>query len=380
MNQITQRRLILPLLIALFLAAGFYFFIERRAAPPPPAPFTVEVKTLEPENVRVWTEFSGRLKEVDWAEIRPEVNGRIVEVRFEDGARVKVGDVLFVIDPRPYEAAVAKAEAEVATAKANAEFARLEFERGVNMIKTQAIAQRIYDERYNTYQVDLAAIKSAEAQLKQARVDLEHAYVKSPISGRASRVELTLGNVVQSGPNAPLMTRILSVDPVYADFDVDDQTYLQYIRRIAYIPSLDKEIPVKLILPGDTEPSFTGTIYSFDNRIDTATGTIRARAKFDNPDGILVPGMYVKVELSEGLEREALLVPQQAIGIDQNKKVVYVVGKDNKVEYRGVELGKAVGSERIVLKGLEAGDRVIVTGLQHVKPGDVVKVKETDGR
>ncbi len=203
--------------------------------------------------MRIWSEFSGRLQAVDTAEIRPEVSGRITEVRFEDGELVKAGDVLFVIDPRPYEAAVSRAEARVATAKANAEYAKLEMDRAANMIKTQAVAQRIYDERFNANEVAVASVKSAEADLKQAKVDLEHAYVQAPISGRAGRVELTVGNLVQPGINAPLMTRIVANDPIYADFEVDEQTYLDSVRNVARNRYSEREIPVKLFINGNKE-------------------------------------------------------------------------------------------------------------------------------
>ncbi|MCP5425360.1 MAG: efflux RND transporter periplasmic adaptor subunit [Gammaproteobacteria bacterium] len=336
----------------------------------------VSVETVGLRKVQVWSEFSGRLQAVDSAEIRPEVSGRITEVRFEDGGSVKAGEVLFVIDPRPYEAAVAKAEALLATAKTNAEFARIEKTRAASMLKTQAIAQLFYDERAKADRVTAATVQVAEAELKQAKLDLEQAYVRAPISGRASRAELTVGNLVQAGANAPLLTTIVANNTVYADFDVDEQTYMQSIRRVANNRAQERQIPVELVVPGDKAHRYTGTIYSFDNRIDAASGTIRARAKFDNPDGALVPGLFVSVKLANGAEEQALLVPTQALGFDQSKKFVYVVGPDGKVAYREVTLGKAVAAKRIVLSGLDAGDRVIVDGIQHVRPGVVVDAEE----
>lgn len=369
---------ILSLIFLAFVVAGIAYYLTHNptieTAQTIPA---VTVKTIDRQKVRVWSEFSGRLQAVDTAEIRPEVSGRITEVHFEDGELVKAGDVIFVIDPRPYEAAYARAEAKVATAKANAEYAKLEMDRAANMIKTQAVAQRIYDERFNANEVAVAAVKSAEADLKQAKLDLEHAYVQAPISGRAGRVELTVGNLVQPGANAPLMTRIVANDPIYADFEVDEQMYLDSVRSVARNRYLEREIPVKLYINGNKEDVYKGTIYSFDNRLDAGTGTIRARAKFDNKDGVLVPGMFVTVALGKSEEEDVLLVPQQAISTDQNKKYVYLVDKDNKVIYREVSLGKEYGNQRIILKGLEAGDRVIVNGLQHIKAGEIVKPEET---
>jgi membrane fusion protein, multidrug efflux system len=369
---------ILPFIFLALVVAGtaYYIYQSPTSATAQTSP-TVTVKTIERQKVRIWSEFSGRLQAVDIAEIRPQVSGRITEVHFEDGALVKAGDVIFVIDPRPYEAAVARAEARVATANANTEYAKLEMDRAANMIKTQAVAQRIFDERFNANEVAVAAIKSAEADLKQAQVDLEHAYVQAPISGRAGRVELTVGNLVQPGVNAPLMTRIVANDPIYADFEVDEQTYLDSVRNVARNRNLEREIPVKLYINGNKEDVYTGTIYSFDNRLDVGTGTIRARAKFDNKDGVLVPGMFVTVALGKSEDEEVLLVPQQAINTDQNKKYVYLVDKDNKVIYREVDLGKEYGNQRIILKGLEPEDRVIINGQQHIKAGELVKSEET---
>ena len=336
----------------------------------------VSVRTINPQNLRVWSEFSGRLNAVDFAEIRPEVSGRIIEVRFRDGQTVRAGDVLYVIDPRPFEAALAKAEANLASARTNAEYAQTELDRAATLIKSQAIAQRIYDERANSKRVADAVVLAAEAEIKQARVDTDHAYVKAPITGRLSRPEITLGNLVQSGPNAPVLTSIVSNEGIYADFDVDEQTYLQTVRSDADTQDKEHKIPVQLTVQGDTGGAYKGTIYSFDNRINTTTGTIRARAKFDNKDGKLVPGMFVSVKLGSGGKRDVLAIPDRAIGNDQSKKFVYVVGGDNKVVYREVALGREVGAQRIVLTGIKPGDRVIVDGLQHVQPDARVDPKE----
>lgn len=369
---------LLPLVVLILGALAAYYYLQHSqppAAPALPIP-EVEVKTIQPQKVLLWTEFSGRLQAVDSAEVRPEVSGRITEVKFEDGDSVKAGDILFVIDPRPYEAAVARAEAKLATAQANAHFSKIEVERAEKMIKTKAIAQRIYDERFNTDQVAAASIKSAEAELLQANIDLDHAYLKAPISGRIGRVEITEGNIVQAGPNAPLLTRIVTYDPIYADFEVDEKTYVQTVRNVANERLFERRIPVEMFLHGDKNHAYEGTIYTFDNRLNASSGTIRARAKFNNPDGVLVPGMFVSVRFAGGGEQEALLVPQLSISSDQSKKFVYVVDGNNKVAYRAVELGQEVGSDRIILSGLNPGERVIVKGLQHIKPDEVVSPKE----
>ena len=340
----------------------------------PPTP--VAVKTLSPDEVMIWSEFSGRMAAVDFAEIRPQVSGRITQVRFTDGQSVKAGAVLFVIDTRPFEAALAKAQANLATAKTNADFANTEFERAAVLIKSAAIAQRFYDERANAKRVADAAILAAEADVQQAELNLDYAHVKAPISGRLSRVEITTGNLVEAGPNAPVLTSIVSNEGIYADFDVDEQTYVNSIRANAATGADERKISVELAAQGDSTRVYRGTIHSFDNRITTASGTIRARARFDNKDGRLVPGMFVSVRLASSAPATALLVPDRAIGSDQSKRFVMVVGDDSKATYREVSLGASVNHERIVLTGLKAGERVIVDGLQHVQPNATVAPTE----
>lgn len=380
-----RRSVVGGITFAALVAAGAYWAHTPRADNPAPAaaapPVSVVIRTVTTEKVRVWSEFSGRLHAVESAEIRPQVGGRITEVRFEDGQAVKAGDILFVIDPRPYQAAVERARANVATAQANAAFAKIEFDRAVTLIRTGAIAQRVYDERANANRVAVAAQAAAEAELTQANLNLEYAHVRAPIGGRASRVELTVGNLVEPGPNAPLMTTVVANDPIYADFDVDEQTYVRTVRDVADRRAQERQIPVELALQGGgSNRIYRGHIYTFDNRLDVATGTIRARAKFENQTGSLVPGMYVTVRLADPEERDALVVPERAISFDQSRKFVYVVGTDNKVAYRAIELGQQVDGGRIVVKGLAPGDRVVVDGVQHVRPDMVVAATEATHR
>jgi len=339
-----------------------------------PASFSVPVSviTIQEKPIRTWSEFSGRTQAVDYAQIRPEVSGRITEIRFEDGQTVKVGDVLLVIDPREYEAAVNKAQADVDSALTNAKFAKTQFDRAQGLVKAQAIAQEIYDERANANRMAQATLEGAQATLDNAKVDLDRAYVKAPISGRVSRPEITIGNLVNAGPTAPILTSIVSNDGIYADFEVDEQTYLQSIRTHSQHLEQEKKIPVELTLEGDNGRTYSGMIYSFDNRIDPSSGTIRARAKFANTDGSLVPGMFVSIKLSSSYEFNGILIPEIAVSNDQNKKYVYVVNEDNKVAYRQLELGQQVNGQRIVIAGLKVGEKVIVNGLQHVRPDSTV--------
>lgn len=366
---------------AAMLAAGIVASMalsDTRAAAPAaaPPPTEVTVQSLQPEDVRVWTSFSGRLKAVDEALVRPEVSGRIVEVKVRDGQTVRAGEVMFVIDPRPYEAAVARAKADLASARARAEFATTEYERAKGLIAAEAIPKSVHDQRGNEYRMAQAAVLAADAALRQAGINLDYAYVKAPIAGRISRAELTVGNLVQPGPNAPVLTRIVSNEGIYADFEVDEQSYVRSIRNHADTQSKEQQIPVDMRLQGDTEHVYKGKIYTFDNSIDVNSGTIRARARFANKDGALVPGMFVSISLAGSGDTRALLVPDVAIGTDQSKKFVFVVGAENKVVYREVSLGAGVDGRHIVLGGLSAGDRVVTKGLQFVRPDMVVAPKE----
>jgi multidrug efflux system membrane fusion protein len=332
--------------------------------------------TIRPQQVRIWSDFSGKLDAVDYAEIRPEVSGRITEIRFKDGQNVKAGDILFVIDPRPYQAAVAKAAAELQSARTNAALAKSNLARADNLRRSNAIALQTYDQAANASAVANASIQGAEAALAQARLDVDHAYVKAPISGRVSRAEITLGNLVQVATGAPLLTSIVSDDGIYADFDVDEQTYVRNIHAHAGTQADQQKIPVELTLSGDKDSIYKGFIQSFDNRINTGSGTIRARARFENKDGALVPGMFVSVRLANADNSSVLLVPERSLGTDQNKKFLFVAGKDSKAAFREVTLGESVDGQRVVTSGLKAGERVIVDGVQHVMPGAVVQAQD----
>jgi len=369
-----RRGLLISAVIFLLLGIGLLLRRETAGGNPVAAvqpPIPVTVAAVEPRHVRLWSEFSGRLTAVDSAEVRPQVSGRITEIRFRDGQQVTAGDVLFVIDPRPYEAAVTKAEADLATAETNARLARVELDRASRLMNAQAVARDFYDQRANANGVAEAAIKSAQAALVQAKLDVDHAYIKAPISGRVSRAEITLGNLVQTTP-APLLTTIVSNNGIYADFDVDEQTYLRAVRAHAKSVSQEQRIPVELTLLSDRDHIYPGTIESFDNQIATGTGTIRARARFNNEDGSLMPGMFASIRLASAVNNSALLVPEDAVGSDQSKRFVLVVNPRHKVEFREVALGQQVSGQRVVLSGLRPGEQIIVDGLQRVQPGALV--------
>jgi len=309
---------------------------------------------------------------VDFAEIRPQVAGRITEIRFKDGQQVKAGEILFVIDPRPYQASAARAAGDLTSAVNNARLAQIERDRGERLIKAQALSQESYDQRVNADNVAQAAVKSAQAALAAAQVDVDHAFIKAPISGRISRAEITVGNLVGSATAAPqLLASFVSDNGVYADFDVDEQTYLNIVRGNGL--GAQQVIPVTLTVQGDAAAqAYHGRIESFDNRISTGSGTIRARARFANQDGSLVPGMFVSVRMGGATISKALLVPETAIGNDQSKRFVFIADAANKAEYREVVLGSTILGKRVVLSGLKPGDRVILDGLQKLAPGAAV--------
>ena len=367
------RRQLTGAALFLLLAGGYGLYHgSAKSAPQPQAPAAspVTVDTIKPQTVKPFAEFSGRINAVDYAEIRPQVAGRITEIRFKDGQQVQAGDILFVIDPRPYQAAAAKAAGDLASAVNNARLAKIEHDRGDRLIKAQALAQESYDQRVTADSVAQAAVKSAEAALAAAQVDVDRAFVKAPISGRISRAEITVGNLVGSLTAAPqLLASIVSDNGVYADFEVDEQTYLNNVRDRAS----DQAIPIELTVRGDSQAKlYHGVIQSFDNHINSGSGTIRARARFANEDNSLVPGMFVSVRMGGGTLANTLLVPETAIGNDQSKRFVFVVGADNKAEYREVVLGSTMEGKRVVVSGLKAGDRVILDGLQKLAPGAVV--------
>ncbi len=339
-----------------------------------PQAMPVNVTLIKAQNVRLWKEFSGHLTAVDYVEIRPQVTGLITEIKFVDGQQVTKGDVLYIIDPRPFIAAVEKAKANLIAARKRYSLADKEYKRSKNLINTKVISQRIFDERINTRLVAEAEVKSVEAQLTVAEVNLDHAYIKAPVSGRLSRSEITAGNLVSAGSNAPLLTTIVSSKNIYADFEIDEQTYLSYVRELAPEQNAADVIPVKLHLQND-DTLYAGKMHAFDNKIDPASGTIRARAIFENPQGRLLPGMYAHVRIGSANEKERILVNELAIGTDQNRKFVYIVNNENKTTYREVKLGDSVDGKRVVNSGLNAGDKVITRGLMRIRPNMLVEPK-----
>lgn len=328
----------------------------------------VDVATVVSKTITDWQNYSGRLEAVDKVDIRPLVPGTIVAVHFKDGALVKKGDALFTIDPRPYVAEVDRAAAQVASAQARNGYTSTDAARAERLLADNAIAKRDYDEKQNASREAIAGLKAAQAALETAKINLTYTNIVAPVSGRVSRAEMTVGNIVSTGANAPLLTTLVSVSPIYASFDMDEQTYLRYLSR-----DTKASVPVSLGLANEDGYSREGTVASVDNRIDTNSGTIRVRARFDNADGALLPGLYARIKVGGGTPHPAVLVDDAAIGTDQDKKYVMVVDKDNRVQYREVTLGTQQEGLRVITKGLAPGERIVVNGLQRVRPNDVVK-------
>ena len=341
-----------------------------------PSAMPVDTVTVEKRRVRIWRSFPARLEAVDQVELRPQVSGRIIEVRFKDGQVVNKGDVLFVIEPKTFEAAVAQAKADLAAAQESRTFTEHELNRARKLVRTSAVSESVLDQRANAFASAKSAVESSAARLVQAEIDLDHAYVKAPIPGRVSRVEVTVGNLVQAGSSAPLLTSIVSKDGIYADFEVDENTYLRYVRSTARDTTSEQTIPVRLFTGSEGDESYEGRIHSFDNRIDPKTGTIRARAYLANADGRLLPGMFARVKMGSATERDAVLLSERAILTDQDRKYVYVVRPDKKAAYREVELGASIGGERVIDKGLAAGEQVIVGGLMVIRPNTPVAPRQ----
>ncbi|MFV3130023.1 efflux RND transporter periplasmic adaptor subunit [Niveispirillum sp. KHB5.9] len=346
---------------------------QGAATPPPPQ---VVVSQPVKKNVQEWDEYTGRFAAVEDVEIRARVSGYLTAVNFQDGQVVFKGDPLFVIDPRPYQAAADAARAGVAQAQASVQLAQRELDRARDLRQTQAVSQSVLDTRSQQLQAATAQLLAAQAQARAADLDLEFTSVKAPVTGRVSNHRVSVGNLVSGGSaQSTLLTTIVSLDPIHFYFDADQASYLRYQRqsRSGERPSSrDNANPVILSLPDEQGFTHQGRIDFVDNQIDDGTGTIRARAVFDNPDMVLTPGMFARLRLVGRPNYDGLLLPDAAIGTDQNRRFVYVVDKDNKATYRGVTTGPLVDGLRVIREGLTAGDKVVVAGLQRVKPGAAV--------
>lgn len=356
-----------PLIAALALA-GIAFTLsgcdESKAAPSAPAGPPVSAAVVLERQISETEEFSGRLEAVERVDIRARVGGFIVSSNFTPGSIVKKGDLLFVIDPRPFQAEASRAEAAAGSARARADLAKLELARADRLLADKAIAQREFDEKASGLKELDANVRAAQASLEAARLNLSYTRVLSPINGRVSKAEVTTGNLVDG---AVILTSVVSSNPIYASFDGDEDTYL----RVARVSQKGAPVMVKVGLANETGFPHTGKLEFVDNALDAKTGSVRMRATFDNSDNTLVPGLFARVQLggADSAQTRAVLISDGAVGTDQNRKFVYVVKADSTAEYRAVTLGPLVDGLRVVRNGVKPGEKIVVNGLQRVQPG-----------
>ncbi|MVA54917.1 efflux RND transporter periplasmic adaptor subunit [Agrobacterium vitis] len=343
------------------------------AAPAPAVPVTVS--KVSSRNFTHWELFSGRLEAVERVDVRPRVGGAIQSVHFREGALVKAGDLLFTIDPAPYQAAVDQAEGQFASAEAKVDLARIELDRGLKLSGNSTISQSDMDQRRNSFTQAQAAMGTARAQLQSAQLELDYTQVRAPVSGRVGKLEVTAGNLVASGSSSSVLTTLVSVDPIYASFNVSEQLVAKALSQLpqtgAALADIDR-IPVEIGTLADEGTPIKGKLQLINNQVDAASGTIGVRAVFDNPGGRLIPGQFVRVRMGQPVPENKILVSERAIGTDQDKKFVFVVDADNKVNYRQIQLGAVAEGQRVVESGLAPGDTIVVNGLQRIKPGAIV--------
>jgi RND family efflux transporter MFP subunit len=346
---------------------------QASAALSPPA-VTVASPLVMP--ITEWYEFTGRFEAIEQVDVRARVSGYLEEIRFEDGQIVEAGQVLFVIDRRPYQAAVEQLQAQVASAKAQVDLADAELKRAEQLVNNENISRSTYDQRMQQLRVTEAAQSMAEAALREAELDLAFTEVRAPISGRISDRRVDIGNLVTGDPSATLLTTIVALDPIHFIFDMSEADYLGFQRAVGEgeLPSArDRSTQVQLRLPDEPDTETwprIGNMDFVDNRIDESAGTIRARAELANPDYFITPGQFGQLRLPGSPRYEAILIPDSAIVADQASKIVLTVTEDGTVEPRTIREGpRYAGGLRIVRRGLEPGDRIIVNGLMRARPG-----------
>ncbi len=348
---------------------------DAQAGPPPAAP--VSVAPAVQRDVTDSEEFSGRLEATDYVELRARVSGTIDKVHFTDGASVKKGDLLFTIDPRPFEAEVARAQSQLTSTKARLELAQTELARARKLLDQQAVSRQEFDQLTSGARTSQADIQGAEAALRVARLNLDYTQVRSPIGGRTSRANITAGNLVD---DKTVLTTIAGVSRVYAYFDGSEQTFLKLNAGKAGGQN-GKALKVRMGLSNEQGFPHEGKVDFIDNRLNAQTGAVRMRASFDNAQGQFTPGLAAKLLMESATSVPAVLVPERAIGTDQTKKFVYVVGANGQPQFREIKLGALMEGMRVVQGGVKPGENVVVDGLQRVMPGmpvtaQVLKVDE----
>src|SRR5689334_2194283 len=366
------------LAVAGSIATGHYFRAAQATATAAAAEQAVPVTValIEPKQTVLWDDFSGRLEAIQRVELRPRVAGAILSTNFAEGALVKAGDILFKIDPALYAAEMDKASAQLEAARARAVFTAGEVERGAQLVGNAVVTRRDFDQRENANREAIANVKAAEATLQTAKLNLDYTEVRAPVEGRIGKIEVTVGNLVAAGTASPVLTSLVSVNPIYASFDADEEIVLRALNSVADHSgkrgNLD-QIPVEMTTSGGT--AVKGHIQLIDNQVNGQSGTIRVRAVFKNEDGRLIPGQFARVRMGQPMQQTLVMIDERAIGTDQDKKFVMAVGDDSRAVYRPITLGGAVDGLRIVTAGLKPGDRIVVNGLQRVRPGALLKTE-----
>jgi membrane fusion protein, multidrug efflux system len=353
---------------------------QAAAALPPPA---VTVAQPVKRTVTDWDEFTERFEAVESVQVRPRVGGSVTSVQFKDGDMVHAGDLLYVIDSRPFEAVAEQADGQLADARAKTELAKRELDRSLALVQSSAVSEQNVDQRRQALQAAHAAEMQAEGALKAAQLNIEFTHVLAPITGRVGRHLVSVGNLVQGSDTgaSTLLTTIVSMDPIYVYFDVDEATY-QRNSKLWFEgkrpSSRDTPNPVQVALSGEIKPSHDGHMDFLDNRLDESTGTLRSRAVIPNKDLSILPGQFGRVRLIGSSPYEGLLVPDTAIATDQSRKIVFVVKDDDTVDARAVELGPLDGGMRVIREGLKPEDRVIVDGIQRARVGAKVNPQKSE--
>jgi multidrug efflux system membrane fusion protein len=339
-----------------------------------PSVMPATVLAVGSQDLTLWQEFSGRLEAIERVDLRPRVPGAIQAVHFREGSLVTQGDLLFTIDPEPYRAEVDRADAQVSAAEARIAFARNELDRGMKLTANQTITQRDLDTRENSLREAEASLRAAQAAVRTARLNLSYTEVRAPISGRVGKIEVTAGNLVNGGSGAPVLTTIVSTNPIYVSFDADERTVQRVLETLP--AGGDRRdhlvrIPVEMRSGPEVEV-VRGKLQLINHTVNGTSGTVQVRAVFDNADDRLMPGQFARIRLGQAKTTPAVVVPERAVGVDQDKKFVLVVDPNHKATYREIKLGAAVDGGRIVTSGLNAGERIVVDGLQKVRPGALI--------
>jgi membrane fusion protein, multidrug efflux system len=366
--------LVIGLTILTVLSVG----CSSSAEPSVPVPVEVSVAEVVCKQLGDSDEFTGRLEAVNSVEVRPRVSGYLQSVHFKEGAIVRQGELLFQIDPRPFQAEVDRLKGELAQAKAQRSRAQSDFERAERLHNNDGMSAEEYDRRAAVRNEAEAHIASIEGALRGAELNLEFTHVTAPITGRVGRAEITEGNLVESGgAQVKPLTTLVSLDPIYVYFDVDEQTYLKYARVSQGRGTSSHDLRSAALLGLADEDGFphTGQVSFVDNQVSSTTGTIRLRATFANKNLSLTPGLFARIRLQGGETRSGCLAKDEAVITDLNQKYVFVLGKDNTLQYRAVKLGPMTDGLRVVREGLQHGDIIVVSGLQRVRPGAPVAPK-----